>query len=151
MTDIIAPVSGTLVALDTVSDPVFASHAVGDGVGIAVAEDGVRHPVTAPVSGKAIRVMPHAFVIMTPENKGVLVHVGIDTVHMKGESFNLKIQQGDTVEVGQTIVTFDPQAIRTAGYDPTIIVVAMDTSNGDAIMQAAGTVEQGEVVFTVAS
>ena len=86
MTAVCSPIDGVAASLADVPDEVFASGMVGAGLAVVPSAEGVMD-VAAPVAGKVMRIMPHALVIMTPENRGVLVHVGIDTVHMKGEGF----------------------------------------------------------------
>ena len=68
----------------------------------------------APVSGKIVKLWPHAYAIQTPEGAGVLVHLGLDTVQLKGEGFSTYVEQGDEVEVGQPIVSYDVPAIEAA-------------------------------------
>jgi len=80
----------------------------------------------APVSGKILKLLPHAYVIMTTDNVGVLVHLGLDTVQLNGEGFTALVAQGDTVEAGQPVITYDVPAIVAAGMSPVVPVVVMD-------------------------
>jgi len=80
----------------------------------------------APVSGKLLRLMPHAYVVMTPDNVGVLVHLGLDTVALKGEGFTAHVSQGDDVTAGQLIITYDVPAVAAKGLNPIVPVVIMD-------------------------
>jgi PTS system glucose-specific IIA component len=80
----------------------------------------------APVSGKILKLLPHAYVIMTPDNVGVLVHLGLDTVQLDGAGFTAHVAQGDTVEAGQPVITYDVPAIVAAGMSPVVPVVVMD-------------------------
>jgi phosphotransferase system IIA component len=80
----------------------------------------------APVSGKLLRLMPHAYVVMTPDNVGVLVHLGLDTVALKGEGFTAHVSQGDEVTAGQLIITYDVPAVAAKGLNPIVPVVIMD-------------------------
>lgn len=77
--------------------------------------------------------MPHAFVIMTADKVGVLVHLGIDTVALEGEGFTTHVSQGDEVTAGQRIVTYDVPAIVAKGLNPVVPVVVMDERNADNI------------------
>lgn len=123
-TTVIAPVAGRAVALGDVPDPVFAQGMVGYGAAI----DPPREVVTAvaPVSGRLLKLMPHAFVVLTADNVGVLVHLGLDTVALDGEGFTTHLQQGEQVHAGQLVITFDVPAIVAKGLDPIVPVVVMD-------------------------
>lgn len=144
-----SPIGGEVVTLDKVPDPVFASGMVGPGIAIAPQGD-EEMEVVAPVSGKVIRIMPHAVVLMSDEGKGILVHVGIDTVGLKGEGFEiLGVSKKDHVEVGQPLIRASVQRIREAGLDPICPVVLMDGKEGDvAVTATAGErVEAGAPIF----
>src|SRR3978361_582275 len=123
-TRVLAPVGGRAVTLADVPDPVFAQGMVGYGAAIDPPH-GVVDAV-APVSGKLLRLMPHAYVVMTPDNVGVLVHLGLDTVALKGEGFTTHVSQGDDVTAGQVIITYDVPAIEAKGLNPIVPVVVMD-------------------------
>jgi PTS system beta-glucosides-specific IIC component len=121
-----APVAGKVVPLAEVNDKVFASKALGDGVGI-VPTDG---HVTAPVAGTMVTVADtgHAFGIKTDDGVEVLVHVGIDTVQMEGKGFKLDVSKDMRVEEGDLLATVDLDAVKEAGFDPTTIVVVINTA-----------------------
>ena len=123
-TTVIAPVGGRAVALGDVPDPVFAQGMVGYGAAI----DPPREVITAvaPVSGRLLKLMPHAYVVLTTDNVGVLVHLGLDTVGLDGEGFTTHLQQGEQVHAGQPVITFDVPAIVAKGLDPIVPVVVMD-------------------------
>ena len=124
-TRVLAPIAGRAVALHDVPDPVFAQGLVGYGAAIEPPRDGVIDAV-APVSGKLVRLMPHAYVVMTSDHVGVLVHLGLDTVALKGEGFTTHVTQGDDVTAGQLIITYDVPAITAKGLNPVVPVVVMD-------------------------
>ncbi|MCF6387064.1 PTS glucose transporter subunit IIA [Mycobacterium sp. MBM] len=134
-TTVIAPVPGRTVALRDVPDPVFAQGMVGYGAAI----DPPREIVTAvaPVGGRLIKLMPHAFVVLTADNVGVLVHLGLDTVALDGEGFTTLLQQGEQVRAGQPVVTFDVSAVAAKGLDPVVPVVVMDEREQDNISVTA--------------
>jgi PTS system glucose-specific IIA component len=123
-TQVLAPVAGRAVLLQDVPDPVFSQGMVGYGAAIDPPR-GVVDAV-APVSGKLLRLMPHAYVVMTPDNVGVLVHLGLDTVALKGEGFTAHVSQGDDVTAGQLIITYDVPVIEAKGLNPIVPVVIMD-------------------------
>ena len=123
-TPVLAPVQGRALALAEVPDPVFSQGMVGYGAAIDPPREVVD--ALAPVSGKILRLLPHAYVIMTADNVGVLVHLGLDTVQLNGAGFTTHVAQGDTVTAGQLIITYDVLAIVDAGYSPVVPVVVMD-------------------------
>ena len=135
---IFAPLSGVLVPIDTVPDPVFAGKMVGDGVSI----DPTSTDVLAPVAGTVTQLhgAHHALAITTGSGIEVLVHIGLDTVTLKGEGFVCKTKKGDKVKVGQCLLSFDPVVIgRKAASLLTQIVI----TNGEKV--AAMTVATGLV------
>lgn len=112
------------MALSDVPDPVFAGGMVGYGAAIDPPHEVIY--AVAPVSGKILKLLPHAYVIMTADNVGVLVHLGLDTVTLNGAGFTAQVAQGDTVEAGQPVITYDVPAIVAAGLSPVVPVVVMD-------------------------
>ncbi len=123
-TRVLAPVAGRAVPLRDVPDPVFSQGMVGYGAAIEPQHEVID--AVAPVSGKLVRLLPHAYVVMTADGVGVLVHLGLDTVALKGEGFTVHVEQGDQVSVGQRIVTYDVPAIVAKGLSPIVPVVVMD-------------------------
>lgn len=121
---VLAPVSGRAVALTDVPDPVFAQGMVGYGAAVDPPSEVVD--AVAPVSGKVLKLLPHAYVIMTADNVGVLVHLGLDTVQLHGVGFTSHVSEGDTVTAGQVVITYDVPSIVAAGYSPIVPVVVMD-------------------------
>ena len=121
---VLTPVAGRAVRLEDVPDPVFSQGMVGDGAAVDPPRELVE--AFAPVSGKLLKLMPHAYIVMTPDNVGVLVHLGLDTVALKGEGFTAHATQGDDVSAGQLIITYDVPAIEAKGLNPIVPVVVMD-------------------------
>jgi phosphotransferase system IIA component len=104
----------------------------------------------APVSGKIMKLWPHAYVIMTSDNIGVLVHLGLDTVQLEGEGFTVLVEEGAQVEVGQPMITFDVPAVEATGRNPIIPVVVMDKKAAiDVVARAGEPVEAFDELFTV--
>lgn len=145
---VLAPVAGEIVPIAEVDDPVFASRALGDGVGV-VPSDGV---VVAPVAGELLTVADtgHAFGLKTADGVEVLVHVGIDTVKLAGTGFEVAVRKGEHVAAGDRLVTVDLGVVREAGYDTTTLVTVV---NARALTRVeprpAGTVARGGVVIDV--
>jgi sugar PTS system EIIA component len=140
------PLAGTAIGLEAVPDPVFAAAMVGPGAAI----DPERAPATvvAPVAGTLVKLKPHAFVVVGAEGRGVLVHLGIDTVRLDGEGFTLLAAEGDTVEVGTPVVAWDPAAVEATGRSPVCPVVALDAEPGAVGDRAEGPVSAGERLFS---
>lgn len=145
---VLAPVAGEIVPLAEVDDPVFASKALGEGVGV-VPSDGV---VVAPVAGELLTVADtgHAFGLKTADGVEVLVHVGIDTVKLAGTGFQVAVRKGEHVAAGDRLVTVDLGVVREAGYDTTTLVTVV---NARALTRVeprpAGSVARGGVVIDV--
>ena len=142
------PMAGRLIPLSEVPDPVFAGGKMGAGVGI-VPSDGT---VYAPVTGKVLVAMEtgHAYGIRTDDGVEVLVHVGIDTVNMKGEGFSPKVAKGDQVQAGQVIAEVDLSAIEAAGYPTTTVLLITNTAKQAAVTPAkAATVAAGDTAIIV--
>ena len=150
MTDIVSPLPGTVVPLDKVPDPVFAAHSLGEGAAIIPDDIDKELTVAAPVSGKAIRIMPHAFLILSEQGKGVLVHVGIDTVSLHGDGFTVHVEQGSQIEAGQAVLSFNPATIAARGFNPICPVIIMHTNPGDVTDIASDRIETGEKLFCFA-
>jgi PTS system glucose-specific IIA component len=134
------------VPLTEVPDPVFAEAMVGPG--LAVVPTAEAGDAVAPVDGTIATLHPHAFVVTTESGRGVLVHLGIDTVKLKGEGFTLHVAKGDKVVAGQPVVGWDPVAIEAAGYSAVCPVIALD-AGADAVgdPHAAGAVSVGDPLF----
>src|SRR5690349_539407 len=115
------------------------------GYGAAVDPPHEVVEAVAPVSGTLLKLMPHAFVILTPDNVGVLVHLGLDTVALEGEGFTTHVTQGDAVEAGQPIITYDVPAIVAKGLNPIVPVVVMDEREADNVVAAEVVLEGADV------
>ncbi|MFG3309690.1 PTS glucose transporter subunit IIA [Streptomyces wuyuanensis] len=147
-----APLSGTLTALGKVPDPVFAAQMVGSGVAVEPASGPGPVDVLAPVAGTVVTLHPHAFVIRTGSGQAVLVHLGIDTVRLKGEGFRTHVSEGEQVEVGQRVIAFAPSAVRSRGMSAICPVVVLDSRPGSAQPPAVtGPVPAGALLFSWAA
>ena len=131
-TSVLAPVRGRAMRMEDVPDPVFAQSMVGPGAAIDPAHEVVE--AVAPVSGKAIKVAPHAYVIVTAAGFGILVHLGIDTVQLDGKGFTVHVEQGADVTAGQLMITYDVPAVVASGRSPVVPVVALEKQAGDVAL-----------------
>ncbi|MBP2058230.1 glucose-specific phosphotransferase system IIA component [Lactobacillus colini] len=123
--EVVAPANGTLIDLSTVSDPVFAQKMMGDGFAIKPDVSSGTIEIFAPVSGKIVSLpaTKHAVGIHTKAGKDILVHIGIDTVDLKGDGFEAFAQQGDQVNRGDKLISVDAQKLKDAKLDNTIMVI----------------------------
>lgn len=124
----IAPLSGPLVALQEVPDPVFAQKMVGDGISI----DPVTNRLLAPCAGKITQVHPshHAITILTDSGLELMVHIGIDTVNLKGKGFSAKVKEGAQVSVGDLLIEFDMDYV---ALNAKSLLTQMVVTNGEQV------------------
>jgi len=148
VTSVLAPAAGRVIAITDVEDPVFAGQMVGPGVGIRPAAG--RTTVVSPVAGTIVKLHPHAIAMATADGAGVLVHLGIDTVSLNGEGFEVIATEGTTIAAGDPVVIWDPAEITAKGLSDTIIVVALDRP-ADSITSAVigEEVGPGQVLFEI--
>lgn len=126
---ILSPVAGRLMNLEATGDPVFASRALGEGVGV-VPETAGETAVLAPVSGmlKTVARTGHAFGIKTDGGIEVLVHVGIDTVDMDGEGFVVAVGKGERIAAGEPLATVDFGKVAAAGHSVVVVVTVVNAA-----------------------
>jgi PTS system sucrose-specific IIC component len=122
-----APIKGNVISRENIPDETFASGVLGDGVGI---EPEIGE-VVAPFDGEISTVTDtkHAVGISGPKDMEVLIHVGIDTVNMNGDGFELLVKAGDKVKAGQKLLTFDISKIKAAGYSTTTAVLLTNSDD----------------------
>ncbi|URN95729.1 MAG: PTS glucose transporter subunit IIA [Candidatus Pristimantibacillus lignocellulolyticus] len=128
---ITAPVTGNMFSIDEVQDEAFSRGYMGEGV----AFDPIEGTVKAPISGRISYVVEtkHAIVIEHASGLQFLIHVGIDTVDLQGEGFEVFVKYGDQVSEGELLITFDLDHIKSAGYKPHVLVVVIGERNIDHI------------------
>ena len=121
-----SPLIGTIIPLSRFQDPLFATGQVGKGIAIAPQ----RGEVYAPTDGVVTSLFPtnHAIGITTEQGAEVLIFIGVDTVHLKGECFTPHVRQGDSVKRGQLLLTFDQEMMKQEGYPTTTAVVVTNSS-----------------------
>ncbi|MEU6091318.1 PTS glucose transporter subunit IIA [Streptomyces sp. NPDC047085] len=147
MTTVTSPLAGRAIGLAAVPDPVFSGAMVGPGTAIDPARDCFE--AVAPVDGVIVSLHPHAFVVVDESGHGVLVHLGIDTVQLNGEGFELLVSKGDTVVRGQGIVRWDPSAVEAAGKSPVCPIVALEaTAESLSAVVDSGDVKTGDSLFS---
>lgn len=170
---IYAPLSGTVEALSAVPDPVFSQEIIGPGFAIVPEGEGEGAGATidvadvgastgdagasadslsianAPISGTVHSLHPHAFAIKHRSDTGILVHLGIDTVNLKGEGFTVHASQGDAVKAGSPLITWDRSIARHAGLAVIVPVIALRPDVSMKLLVKPGTfVRAGVAIAT---
>lgn len=143
---ILAPFDGWCTGLEEVPDPVFSGRMLGDGVAI----DPVSGIVLAPCAGEVVTLpaTAHAVTIRTAAGADVLVHIGIDTVHLGGRGFEAQVKLGQVVEAGQELIHFDLDTV-ARGAKTLLTPVVVAAADGLTILnrRAAGAINAGDVLF----
>lgn len=121
-----APVQGQLVSLDLINDEVFASQQMGKTLAI----DPKDEQIVSPGNGQVTALYPthHAIGLKLDNGAEILLHIGINTVELKGRGFETFVKAGERVRLGQKLLSFDKQIIQAAGYDPTVLVIVTNTA-----------------------
>ena len=146
--DILAPMSGSVLALDQVPDGTFASGLLGQGVAIIPAIG----KVIAPFSGEVASLFQtkHAIGLLSDSGIELLIHVGIDTVKLNGEPFTAHVKEGDRVQAGDLLLEFDRQAILDAGYDlATPIIISNSDGYRSVDIVSGSVVDAGQPLLSV--
>ena len=117
-----APLSGHVIPMEQIPDQVFSQGVLGQGVGIEPTGNVVVAPADATVS-TVIEDSKHACGLLLDNGVELLIHVGMDTVTMGGDGFQLHVKEGDRVHVGDKLITFDPEKIKAAGHPTTTAFV----------------------------
>ena len=150
MLEVHSPVAGTVIAVTDVPDPVFAQGLVGPGSAV-VPDAAAGRTAVAPISGRMLKLTPHAFIVVSDDGRAVLVHLGIDTVELRGDGFTLLVAQGDEVVAGQPIIVWDPAEIEAGGRSAIVPVIALEAAPGALALRAApgSTVTESDVLFSL--
>jgi sugar PTS system EIIA component len=124
----VSPMTGDVVGLTDVPDPVFSQKMMGDGIAINPSEG----KVVAPADAKVLNVFPtkHAIGLEAAGGLEILLHVGLDTVNMKGEGFDVHVSEGDHVKKGDVLLTYSLELVREKAAS---IITPMIISNGDIV------------------
>ncbi|MDT0301619.1 PTS sugar transporter subunit IIA [Streptomonospora wellingtoniae] len=146
MLQVLSPVPGTAVAMSEVADPVFAQGMVGPGAAVRPAP--YLQEAAAPVGGRVAKLHPHAFMVVAETGRGVLVHLGIDTVKLDGAGFDKLVEEGAHVEAGTPVIRWNPAEIEARGLSSVVPVVALDADTAAVGAPAEGEVAAGDALFT---
>lgn len=143
-----AVANGQLMPITAVADPVFSQKMMGDGFAI----DPTDGTITAPADGeiKTVADTKHAVMLTTKDGLELMLHLGLDTVELKGAPFDVQVQVGDQVTAGQPLVKMDLAAVKAAGKGTTVIVVVTNMDLVDQLdVAAAGPVTVSSPVASV--
>ncbi|HFI0214954.1 TPA: sucrose-specific PTS transporter subunit IIBC [Streptococcus suis] len=146
---LVSPLSGDVVALENVNDPVFSSGAMGKGLAVKPSEGVVYAPADAEVT--IAFETGHAYGLKTASGAELLIHIGIDTVSMNGNGFEKLVAAGDKVKAGTPIAKFDAAKIAEAGLDDTTMIIVTNTADfAEVSPLAEGTITHGADFLKVA-
>ncbi|MFM0581709.1 sucrose-specific PTS transporter subunit IIBC [Streptococcus suis] len=146
---LVSPLSGDVVALENVNDPVFSSGAMGKGLAVKPSEGVVYAPADAEVT--IAFETGHAYGLKTASGAEILIHIGIDTVSMNGNGFEKLVAAGDKVKAGDAIAKFDAAKIAEAGLDDTTMIIVTNTADfAEVSPLAEGTIAHGVEFLKVA-
>ncbi|WHX26465.1 PTS glucose transporter subunit IIA [Virgibacillus halodenitrificans] len=124
---LIAPLDGEVLSLEEVPDPVFAEKMMGDGMAIKPSSSTVH----SPIQGKVMQVFPtkHAIGLQAENGAEILIHIGLETVNLKGEGFEVFVKEGDSVKVGDKLVQFDMQIIEQKAASTITPIIITNTAD----------------------
>ncbi len=142
---VVAPVTGGVFKTADIPDPVFAQEMLGKTFAIKP----FGNKVVAPANGTLEVMFPtgHAFAVRMTDGTGILVHIGIDTVNLKGKGFKVLAKQGEKVKAGQTVVKFDPELIKELGYNPiTMLIITENPNEKEFVFTSKTSVQEGDII-----
>ncbi|HDR9181953.1 TPA: phosphoenolpyruvate--protein phosphotransferase [Burkholderia vietnamiensis] len=139
---LLAPLSGPIVALADVPDPVFAGGMFGDGIGI----DPLAGRLVAPCAGVVSHLARtgHAVTITTPQGAQVLLHIGIDTVELNGQGFTARVEDGAHVAPGDLLIEFDQDVVGRSAHSLVSVIAIANSDAFDVVERASGFATAGE-------
>ncbi|GFH41834.1 PTS beta-glucoside transporter subunit EIIBCA [Lactococcus hodotermopsidis] len=147
--EICSPIDGEIVPLKKLADETFSKEIIGKSFAIYPNEMVINAPINAEI--QMIFETKHAIGLKTAGGVELLIHIGLDTVNLKGQYFDILIAQGDKVTLGQPLVKFDKEKIEKAGYDPVVVIVVTNSEKFSTIkeVQSDGLIFKGEPIMTL--
>jgi len=146
--EIYSPLDGEVISLEEVPDPVFSQKLMGDGVAIIPSYGNL----VSPVEGEVVQVFhtKHAIGIKTVNGLELLIHIGLETVELNGEGFQVNVKQGESVKIGDLLVNFDIAFLKSKNKEiVTPIIITNTVERLKAIVQKMdGEVSRGNLLFT---
>ena len=147
-----APFAAHVLPLSEVPDPVFASGVVGDGRALLPEADVTCVTVHSPINGVVTKLKSHAAIVTSTRGLSILIHLGIDTVGLRGRGFAPLVEEGDIVDAGTPLIHWDLGPVRGAGLSPCVPVIVVNppgTPVSSALDQTATEVAVLEPLFSV--
>ena len=147
-----APFIARVLPLSEVPDPVFASGVVGDGCALLPDDDVTCVTVHSPINGVVTKLKSHAAIVTSTRGRSILIHLGIDTVGLRGRGFAPLVEEGDIVDEGTPLIHWDLGPVRGAGLSPcvpVIVVTPAGTPVSSALDQMATEVAVLEPLFSL--
>ena len=143
-----APLSGDMIKLEQVNDPVFSSLAMGKGIAIKPTSNTIIAPFDATV--ESLFPTGHAIGLKSKHGTELLIHIGIDTVKLDGQGFKALVNQGDTVVAGQPLIEFDSQIIQKQNFDDTVMIVVTNSNiTKDVIIESKAHFNKQDDLFAI--
>lgn len=143
-----SPVNGRLVSIKKVSDPTFRDEIVGKGAAVIPSDN----RICAPVDGVVSTIFPtgHAAAVTGKGGEEILIHIGLDTVKLKGKHFTIRASEGQEVKKGDLLIEADIEQIKAEGYDIiTPVIVCNSDDYAEVVMNEEGDVAQGDEILTL--
>jgi PTS system beta-glucosides-specific IIC component len=144
---ILSPLEGEACLINEVNDPTFSEKILGDGIAVRPSKGRVVAPVNGTVS--MLFETKHAVSILSDQGTEILIHVGIDTVNLKGEYFKSHVKAGDRVKAGDLLTEFDIMAITQKGYDLITPIVICNTSKYSDFVHYPGNVKELDKILEI--
>jgi PTS system glucose-specific IIA component len=145
--NILSPVDGQVVSLESVNDDVFSQKLVGDGVAVIP----MSNLFTSPIDGVVSKIFStnHAYSIKSNKDLEVMVHIGLDTVELEGKGFERLVEEGDSVKAGEGIIKVDLAYIKANAKDIITPVIILESSDVKEIDKKLDIVKQGDLLMEV--
>lgn len=142
-----SPVKGKIVDISEVPDPVFAEKMMGEGVAILPESD----TICSPVKGRVLQVFEtkHAVALKSDEDLEIIIHIGLETVNLKGEGFQVLVKEGDEINIGTELVKIDLQFLEDKGINPITPIIVVNHEN-KVITKSLGDKNLGDSIMGVA-
>lgn len=147
---VVSPVTGEAEDLSKVNDEVFSQKMMGDGAAVVPSDGTIYAPVDGTIT--VAYATKHAYGLTSDDGAEVLIHIGLDTVNLKGQHFESFVEQGQKVKKGDKLGTIDLDAVKKAGYDTTVMIVITNTANYGSVKRLVdGQVNHGDDLIAVAT
>lgn len=141
-----APLTGNVIPLAGIPDPIFSQGVLGPGCGIEPSEGAVYAPFHGEIN--TVAETKHAVGIVSPDGMEILIHVGIDTVAMNGKGFSVKVKEGQKVQKGDLLLNFSLEEIQDAGHPTTTAILMTNGADyAEVRLEADGSIKNGEVLL----